>query len=122
MLLRVKALICSCEVSDGFCRAKGCVVEMSDRPERERLAENAVIKVMRSAVQKNKKQKSILIVEAYEFVASIQTLIGKPIPYDDYIRNGKNNPEGDNLIPTQRPAPMGNKVESRQQRSFSECS
>ena len=116
------ALICSCEVSDGFCRAKGCVVEMSDRPERERLAENAVIKVMRSAVQKNKKQKSILIVEAYEFVASIQTLIGKPIPYDDYIRNGKNNPEGDNLIPTQRPAQMGNKVESRQQRSFSECS
>lgn len=84
--------------------------------------ENAVIKVIRSTVQKNKKQKSVLIVEVYEFVVNTQSLIGKPIPYDDYIKNGKNNPEGDNLIPTQKPAKLEKKVESRQQRSFSECS
>jgi hypothetical protein len=48
--------------------------------------------------------------------------IGNPIPYDDYIRNGKNNADGDNLVPAQKPAKPPAKVEGkamRDQRSYS---
>lgn len=52
-----------------------------------------VIKVLKSAMQKTKKQKLIIIVEQYELFADrVKAVVGNPIPYEDYIKNGKNNP------------------------------
>lgn len=69
-----------------------------------------VIKVLKSAMQKTKKQKLIIIVEQYElFHEKVKGLIGNPIPYEDYIKNGKNNPEGDNLIQIEKGAQINKK-------------
>jgi hypothetical protein len=102
VLLRVGLGRCRCEVSDGFCKAKGCVLESTEGGEREKLAEGAVVRVTKLTIQKSKKQKNIIIVEGYELLALPATPIGAPIPYDDYIKNGKVNYAGDNLVPPQR--------------------
>lgn len=102
MLLRVGFGRCRCEVSDGFCKAKGCVLESTEGGEKEKLAEGAVVRVTKLTIQKSKKQKNIIIVEGYELIALPGTPIGSPIPYDDYIKNGKVNYAGDNLVPVQQ--------------------
>lgn len=61
-----------------------------------------MVRVGKVTIQKNKKQKSIIIVEGYELMAMPGGLIGSPIPYEEYIRNGKVNYEGDNLVPAQK--------------------
>lgn len=58
-----------------------------------------VIRVTKSGMQKNKKQKIVVIVEGYELVTrQLAALVGSPISYEEYIKNGKNNPKGDNLV------------------------
>lgn len=84
--------------------------------------EAAVVKVGKVTIQKNKKQKSIIIVEGYELMALPGGLIGSPIPYEEYIKNGKVNYEGDNLVPAQKKNEKGGKVEVKgqvQKRSLS---
>lgn len=58
-----------------------------------------VIRVTKSGMQKNKKQKIVVIVEGYELVTrQVSAQVGSPISYEEYIKNGKNNPDGDNLV------------------------
>lgn len=58
-----------------------------------------VIRVTKSGMQKNKKQKIVVIVEGYELVTrQVTALVGSPISYEEYIKNGKNNQDGDNLV------------------------
>lgn len=89
---------------------KGCIIDTLEKIEKNKLKDFMVIKVLKSAMQKTKKQKLIIIVEQYEiFVEKVKGLIGSPIPYEDYIKNGKNNAEGDNLIPAEKGAQMTKK-------------
>lgn len=79
-------------------------MDSAQRVEKSRLTENAVIKVIKSALQKDKKQRLIVFVEGFELLAEPKVAIGSPIPYDDYIKNNKSNPDGDNLVPVHRAA------------------
>ena len=36
-------------------------------------------------------------------------MIGVPILYEEYVKNGKNNPNGDNVIPVEKKQNMGKK-------------
>lgn len=79
--------------------------------------EGAVVKVGKVTIQKNKKQKSIIIVEGYELMALPGGMIGNPIPYEEYIKNGKVNYEGDSLVPAQKRNEKGGKMEVRPQQA-----
>lgn len=73
--------------------------------EKQKLMDFMVIRVQKSAIQKNKKQKLIVIVEGYELVTDrVSGVVGAPINYDEYIKNGKNNPDGENLVPVEKGA------------------
>lgn len=81
------------------------MIDSMEKVEKQRLSDFMVIKVHKSAIQKNKKQKLIVIVESYELVTDrVNAVIGSPIPYDEYIKNGKNNPDGENLVPVEKGA------------------
>lgn len=73
-----------------------------------------MVRVGKVNIQKNKKQKNIIIVEGYELLALPGGHIGSPIPYEEYIKNGKVNYEGDNLVPAQKKNEKG-KVEMKPQ-------
>jgi hypothetical protein len=80
-----------------------------------------VIKINKSAVQKNKKQKLVVIVEEFELlVERAKGLVGRPIPYEDYIKNGKNNPEGDNLVLIEKGANQAKKESKSDSEPFEE--
>jgi hypothetical protein len=52
----------------------------------------------------------VIIVEGYEVIyLNIKKMIGNPIPYDEYCKNGKNNMNGDNLILKEYIIKNGNK-------------
>ena len=89
----------SCELNDGFCKVNGCIVDTIEKVEKQRLDDYVVIRVTKSGMQRNKKQKIVVVVEGYEVVTrQVTALVGSPIPYEEYIKNGKNNPNGDNLV------------------------
>lgn len=56
---------------------------------------------MKSSVQKSKQQQAmVIIVEAYEMIyLQVKKMVGNAIPYEEYLKNGKNNDQGDNIIP-----------------------
>lgn len=64
------------------------------------MIDNTIIKITKSNAQKSKQHQSwVIIVEGYEIIyLNIKKQIGNPILYDDYCKNGKNNPMGDNVI------------------------
>lgn len=57
------------------------------------MKEGLVAKVNRSMYQKNKAKEPIIIIESYlPITDEIQVQIGKPIPYDEFLRKDKKNP------------------------------
>lgn len=76
-----------------------------EKVEKHKLSDFMVLRVLKSGIQKNKKQRIVVIVEGYELVTDrVSALVGAPIPYDEYIKNGKNNPDGDNLVHVEKGA------------------
>lgn len=73
----------SCELNDGFCKIKGCVIDSMEKVEKHKLSDFMVLRVLKSGIQKNKKQRIVVIVEGYELVTDrVSALVGAPIPYD----------------------------------------
>ena len=54
-----------------------------EKVEKHKLSDFIVLRVLKSGIQKNKKQRIVVIVEGYELVTDrVSALVGAPIPYD----------------------------------------
>lgn len=54
----------------------------------------------------------VIIIEKFRTVCTtVNKIIGHPIPYDEYLKNGKNNPDGDNTYAN----PQNKTIGARQQ-------
>lgn len=59
-----------------------------------------VIRVLQANSSVSKKNLTAVVIEKYGIAYdNVKKMIGNPIDYDEYVKKGKNNPQGDNLIP-----------------------
>lgn len=89
-----------CDLSDGYCRLRGClIVDDQIFTHKKPMKEHLVIKVTSSSSQNNKQNQPIIIIEHYTpLPLNVSQVVGKPIYYEEFVKKGKRNPDGNNLI------------------------